>query len=200
MIFRFITCLCVLILLYAGFEYGRLAWLARDAHSPGADFLVLTQGKGPNITAFIDYSCTNCAPVYKALADIQELHPNLTLTIRPIAYIDTQAVQLAHLAMAAGSEGHFPEIHAAFIEQNGQLSDSFLRETFSLYGMDYTALSSDETARKMNALLEDNSADARWFGVETVPSLIVNDILYTVPAPIEDFSVSNLLPLLAPPP
>ncbi len=198
MAFRIITGLCVLILLYAGFEYGRFAWLAHDAKTPDAKFLIQANGKGPTIAAFIDYSCTNCASVYKALDDARDLHPDLTLIIRPVAYIDNQSVKLTRLAMAAGIAGHFPEIHAAFIEQNGKFSESFLRETFSLYGMDYDTILSDETLAKVDALSRDNMDDAAWIGAATVPALTINNVFYTVPSPIEDFSVSALLPLLAP--
>lgn len=197
MAFRLVTGLCALILLYAAFEWGRFAWLTHDAQTPKAAFLILNDGDNPAIVEFIDYRCNNCQATYKASADLRALHPDLTHIVRPLPYIDEESERLTRLALAAGLEGKFAEIHTAFIERNGQFTEPFLRETFSLYGLDYARALEKSKGEDVTALMIDTIDDAHITGVDSVPTFLIGRALYIVPNPIETITAPDLISVLA---
>ena len=198
--YRFITGGSLVLLLLAAALWGWQQGRTRGLYEPRADFLIERGTGQQTVTAFIDYRCGNCGAFYKALADLKDIRPDVTLIVRPLTFIDTQSVRLARLALAAGTEGRFAEIHAAFLERGGAVDDAFLRETFSFYGLDLAAIEEKAQSGTVEALLMDNADDAVALGVRLIPSLIVGGVYYVPPAPIEDFSVSAILPLLAPAP
>lgn len=198
MTFRIITFLAALALLYCLVEWGRIAWLDRDGLTPSAPFLILADGGGVPVTLVIDYRCGNCGAVYQAFETLQTIHPEFAYIVRPVAYIDEQSILLTRLAMAAGQAGKFHELHTAFAEKGGDFTESFLRETISLYGMDYEELLERAQSEEVTRMIADNIDDAFWFGADSVPSLIVGTQAHRLSPPIEAISVSDLLPLLAP--
>lgn len=197
MAFRIITILCALVLAWSVFEWGRIVWLVRAANTPKASFLVYDKGDGLMVTEFTDYLCNNCAAFAKAVADLRDLHPELGYTIRPMAWINDESIKLTRLAFAAGKHGKFREIHEAFIERNGEFDDTFLRETFSLYGMDYDALLAESQGDDITAMIDDNDEDAGRMGVGIVPSVLIGKVYYTAEQPIDTATVTHLLPVLA---
>lgn len=197
MLFRIVTLIAALILLYCIAEWGRIAWLDHKALTPAAPFLVQADGGGLPVTLVMDYRCGNCAAVYKAFDELKSIRPEFAYIIRPVPYIDEQSELPVRLAMAAGLEGKFADIHEAFTEKGGSLPESFLRETVSLYGMEYDALLERAGGEDISKLVADNIDDALWFGTDTVPSLIVGMRYHRLRAPIETITVTDLLPLLA---
>ncbi len=196
--YRLITGLSLVLLLLASAFWGWHQWQIRTAYTPRAAFLV-GQGTGSQtVTAFIDYRCGNCGAFYKALGDLKDLRPDVTLIVRPLAFIDQQSVRLSRIALAAGTQGRFPEIHAAFLERDGAFDDAFLRETLSLYGLDLSEIEKKAGSSEVEALFQDNVDDAVKLGVGTIPSLMIGDMYHPAQNPIENFSVSDILPLLAP--
>ncbi len=196
MAFRIITGLCVLILLYGGFEWVRIAWLMRDAKTPDAAFLVQDTNTGPALNVFVDYRCGNCQPFYKAVDDLRTLHPDLHYIIRPLIWIDDRSDTLTRFVLAAGLEGKFLEMHEALLERNGDIPDSFLRETASLYGLDYDALVEKAQSDEVTKMADDNGEDAAGLGIEVIPSLSIGPVYFRPAGPLEALSVSDLLPAL----
>lgn len=197
-LYRILTILSLLVLLAVCVLYVWQQQQTKGLYMPRAEFLIDKGNSEQTVTAFIDYRCGNCGAFYKALADLKELRPELTLIIRPLAFIDQQSVRLTQLALAAGTEGHFNEIHIAFLERNGAFDDAFLRETLSLYGLDLAELEKKSQSGHVQELFMDNTDDATLLGVNLIPSLLIGNTYYVPPAPIENFSVSDILPLLAP--
>lgn len=197
MIFRIVTAVCLLIAAYAAFEWGRLKWLDYDAITPAAPFLVMADGGGPAVTLVMDYRCGNCHAVYRAFDALMELRPEFTYIVRPVPFIDTQSEELVGLVIAAGVQGHFTDIHRAFTETTASLSPSFIRETFSLYGLDEERTREIAQSEAVSKLIADNLDDVIWFGGNSVPSLIVDGRYHRLPDPIDAITPADLLPLLA---
>lgn len=197
MAFRIITIIAALIFLYCVAEWGRIAWFDHDALTPAAPFLIQADGGGIPVTLVMDYRCGNCAAVYQAFDDLKTLRPEFAYIIRPVPYIDDESELLVRLVMAAGLDGNFKSLHEAFAEKGGEFSESFIRETVSLYGMDYDALLARAQSDEVSKLVADNIDDALWFGGDSVPSLIVGTQAHRIAQPIEAVSAQTLLPLLA---
>lgn len=197
MVFRIITIIAALILLYCVAEWGRIAWFDHDALTPAAPFLIQADGGGIPVTLVMDYRCGNCAAVYQAFDELKNLRPEFAYVVRPVPYIDDQSELLVRLVMAAGLEGNFAALHDAFAEKGGEFPESFIRETVSLYGMDYDALLARAQSDEISKLVADNIDDALWFGGDSVPSLIIGTQAHHFAPPIEAVSVQTLLPLLA---
>lgn len=197
MAYRIVTIIAALILLYCVAEWGRIAWLDRDALNPSAPFLIQADGGGIPVTLVVDYRCGNCTAVYQAFNELQNIRPEFAYIIRPVPFVDAQSELPIRLVMAAGLEGKFTEIHEAFAEKGGDFPESFLRETISLYGMDYDALLERAQSETVSKMVADNIDDVVWFGGDSIPSLIVGTRAHRLSAPIEGTTVQSLLPLLA---
>lgn len=198
MAFRIITLLCALALGWSVYEWGRVVWLMRGAQAPEAEFLVYEAGTGGiMLNEFTDYLCDNCTAFSASVADLRDLHPDLGYTIRPMAWINDESDKLTRLAFAAGTQGKFREIHDAFMERKGQFDDSFLRETFSLYGMNYDAMIERGGQADITAMIADNDEDAGRLGVGIVPSVMIGNLHVTSRQPIDTATVADLLPALA---
>lgn len=196
--FRIAIVLSLIVLAYAAFEWGRLAWLAKQAYEPGAEFLA----DGPPdsdlyAVLYLDYRCANCANAYAAFDGLRAARPDIRYVVRPLSFIDEESLRLMHLVLAAGLKGKFDEMHRAFLERNGNITDSFLRETAALYDLDYEEWIKDSESDEVHEIIDDIFRAAETTGVESVPSFTIGRTWYRAPDPIETVDTAMLLSWLA---
>lgn len=61
-----------------------------------------------------------------------------------------------------------------------EIPDSFIEETANLYGLDYVQLVSDSNSKKVDKILESNSAALEYAGATSVPAFMSKDQTYLV--------------------
>lgn len=72
-----------------------------------------------------------------------------------------------------------------------------MRETFSLYGLDYARALEKSKGEDVTALMIDTIDDAHITGVDSVPTFLIGRALYIVPNPIETITAPDLISVLA---
>jgi len=119
--------------------------------------------------------------LHPTLQELKQVHKDVRYIARPIAFDDSEKENPARIAIAAGLQGKFTEIHEAFLEYpKGEIPDSFIEETALLYGLDYDLLLKDSKGKKVQEILDNNLSAAAHAGITSVPSLMIKDQIYIV--------------------
>lgn len=138
--------------------------------------------KGPNhapvtIVEWADFECGFCARAVPILEAAQKAYPNqvrLVFKHFPLA-MHPHSTQLSKLAVAAGNQGKFWEMHAAlFAGRGGQLDEAGIAKLASELKLDSNKLLADLAAPETEERLTRDRAMADKLGLKGTPFIIIN--------------------------
>jgi len=174
--FRIVLGILALLALYGVYEVSRLSMMYGAVRKPDAAFQV----SGPEdakltFVEFIDYGCHYCRITHPAVRDFLNLRKDIRYVARPIPILGDESDRLARLALAAGLQGKFSEMHEAFLSrgENDPIDDKFIRETTALYGLDPVRLIADSEGKEVRGFVDDNLRAADRAGISSTPAFFI---------------------------
>jgi|GEM_PF-1535668 len=185
----FLTGLVALAALYSLAGIAVLKWDNYKAEHPKAEFLVMDHGTNTlTITDFTNYTCGYCKEMHSVIKETLSLQKNIRYISRPILLElnipedqRQKPVALEKLALAAGLQNKFQEMHDMFMEYPKNLiPEELLQETAELYGINYQKMVEDAKSDKIQKYLDNNFDNMISIKVESIPSYVVNNNIYTV--------------------
>ena len=88
---------------------------------------------------------------------------------------------MARIALAAGLQGRFWEMHTALMEHPQYVvTDVFVEETAAVYGLNIDQLNRDIRSKTVDKLLKKSDKSINAAGLYSTPSLMIKDKVYTI--------------------
>ncbi len=177
--------LCLILIIAAGYTVFGIAhfkWAAHSVKHPKADFLVSGNlSSDDTLIEFLNYGCGYCKEIHSVIKELKQVRKDLRIVLRPISLDDVEKDKITRIALAAGLQGQFEEMHNAFLEYPEiEIPDSFVEETAALYGLDYDQLLKDANGKEVEKILNDNFSAIEYAGVTSVPAFMFKDQTYIV--------------------
>lgn len=184
-----VAALIILGLIYSLLGIGYFKWAYYQVENPKADFLTIErQDNNLTIIEFTNYSCDYCKKIHPAIEQAVKLHKDVSYVIRPVllpaaleAAIKQEPAALEKLAMAAGMQGYFKEMHDSFMGYpDSIIPEEFIKETAVLYGIDYEKMVQDSKSKQVEKYLNDNVTDMLGINIQSIPSYVVGKKTYII--------------------
>lgn len=116
-LYKFLILILVLAAGYTLFGIGHFKWTAHKVGNPNAQFLISGNiSSNETLVEFLNYGCGYCKEIYPIVEELKQVRKDLRLIVRPITLGDPAKDKLTRLALAAGLQNKFNEMHAAFLE------------------------------------------------------------------------------------
>jgi protein-disulfide isomerase len=175
MLFRVIVVILVLAAAYALFEIYRFSAMNYSVQSTKTEFVTQGPAKADvTMVEFLDYKCGFCRDMHPSIKEFLNTRKDVRYVARPIAVLGEESARLARLALAAGMQGKFWEMHDAFLTTDADIDDKFLRETAALYDIDYDKMIADADGDDVKKIFDDNVKDADNAAIYSTPTVVIN--------------------------
>lgn len=177
---------CVLILILAAgytlFGIGAYKWVHHTVKNPKAEFLVSGNKQGnETLVEFMNYGCGYCKEIHPTLIELKEVRNDLRYVIQPVLLNIPEMDKPTRLAVAAGLQGKFDEMHQAFLEYpESPIPDDFIEETANLYGIDYDQMVTDAAEKKVQKILDHGFNAIENMSIYSIPSFVFKNKIYIV--------------------
>lgn len=178
MFFRILVVCLVLAASYALFEIWRVHAFYSRMHNPESDFTVMNDDGSLTIVDFINYECNACKDTSKLLVQQAKENKDIRLVVRPVPYEGKAIENDVKMALAAGLQGKFWELHDALIDYKDTPDEKFFKETAALYDIDYNKMLKDSEGMKVMDIMKSNATAAYNLGVTSTPALLVGKSFY----------------------
>ncbi|MAJ36162.1 MAG: hypothetical protein CBC12_13660 [Candidatus Puniceispirillum sp. TMED52] len=129
------------------------------------------------IYEFSDYNCGYCKRAFTDLLDVLAEDGNVRLVIKEFPILAESSVDAARLALHAGAQAKFEDIHSELMDWRGAISNDLLTglaEEYDITGFDINDRDSDP----MMEILRQNYALGQQFGIEGTPGFIIGGKIY----------------------
>lgn len=122
---------------------------------------------------FFDYRCPYCKRV---AADVDALvgeDTKLRIVFKEFPILGPESVFAAKLALAAGQQGKYREMHTALMDHRGDFGELALMELAKGLGLDVARLKSDLDGPAIAGMVQTNLDLGREMGVSGTPAFII---------------------------
>ncbi len=193
-LYKFCVFLLILASVYVALGIGHFKLMYARVDNPRAEFLVSGDvTSDETIVEFLNYGCGYCKEIYPRIEELKQVRKDVRFVVRPIILGDEGKDKITRLAIAAGLQDKFDEMHKAFLEYPElEIPNDFIEETANLYGVDYAQMVEDANGKEVTKILENNFKALESAGITSVPALMVKDQIYIIP----DEGLPNLKQLL----
>lgn len=141
--------------------------------SPAADL---------KIVEFFEYDCRPCQDAQEALHEAIRKDGNTLLFPRALGLDSAESIHAALLSYAAGTQGKFPQVHAALMRNYRVINEEVLNDMATTTGIDLEKLGKDMQDPAILALLEENSSLHQHLHLPQIPVFLVGkNIVYSPP-------------------
>lgn len=130
------------------------------------------------ITEIMDYRCPYCRQMHDSMTTLVALHPEIRVVYRVYPIFKHQAIREAKMAMAAGMQGKFEEMHNKLIRREEPVMPEDLEALISELGLDKEQFEKDMLSWSATKDLLDSSAAVEALGIKSTPTLIVDKKIY----------------------
>lgn len=168
-----------LIAAYAIYGIAHFKWVFHNIDQPVSFQVTGDLNSDITVIEFLNYSCQFCKELHPTVKELMEVRKDIRYIARPIPFEDDPSMRLTKIAMAAGLQGKFWEMHNALLENpNVFIDDAFIEETSNLFGIDYAQLTEDIESDKVKDLMNENIAALINSGTQYTPSFLVGKKIY----------------------
>ena len=180
--YKFCVFILVLAAGYTIFGIGAYKWVHYSVNNPNADFLVSGNTQNDEtLIEFMNYGCGYCKEIHPTLLELKEVRKDLRYVIYPILLNNPEMDKPTRLAVAAGLQGKFDDIHRAFLEYpESPIPDDFIEETANLYGIDYDQMVADADGKKVQKILDHGFKAIDNMGIYSIPSFVFKNKIYII--------------------
>lgn len=144
------------------------------ANLPGSFYL----GKADapiTIVEFFDYHCGYCKAAMPTLLKLVEDNPDVRIRFMEFPILAAESETASRAAIAAAAQGKYVEIHRAFMEAPGTLSEKRILAIAADHGLDVAKLKADMAAKATEDIIAAYRAFAEDVGFDGTPSLIIGN-------------------------
>lgn len=127
------------------------------------------------VVAFLDYNCLDCRADAPELAKLIANDGNVRLVIKEFPTLGKHSEAVARMALAAGRQGKYLEVHEKFLATPGRLTKEQALDIAEKLGLDRAQLVQDSRDRAVANALGDDKRIAGKLGVRDVPFYLVGD-------------------------
>lgn len=142
---------------------------------PGVPFAGRADGD-VTVIEFMDYNCPYCRRLAPELEKLMKADPRVRVLYKEWPIFGGVSVYAARVAVAAGWQGKYLQVHERLIGSSGRLdSEARVRELAKDAGVDLARLDRDLKVhdRRIQAVLKRNDREAQSLGFEGTPGLVV---------------------------
>lgn len=135
------------------------------------------------LVEFFDYECPHCATFAPVLHAVSESHKGKLVEyfmMFPIESKHPESRSAAQAAIAASAQGKFPEMHKLLFEKSPMHGKDAVLGYATALGLDLTKFAADYAAASAQVTSDASQGDKA--GVDSTPSLFINDRRYEGPA------------------
>lgn len=134
----------------------------------------------PEVTliAVMDYRCPFCRKIEPILQDVIKRNPDVRIVYRVLPIFKESSLREAKLAMAAGKQGKFREMHERLIARENPVTNNDVKAYIQELGLNESQLHNDMASWQASKEIMDTVNAASELGVTGTPSLIIGRTLY----------------------
>ena len=130
------------------------------------------------ITEVMDYRCPACRQIHPVMAALVERHPEIRVIYRVYPVFGAESIHEAKMAMAAGLQGKFEDMHNILITRDDPVSPDDEQTIITALALDQDKYRADKLSWAATKDLLDSSAALEAIGLRSTPTLIVNRTIY----------------------
>ena len=168
---------------------------------PEPPFIVITP-RGPlsakvTIYQFSDFVCEQCLNAATVMQDLSKEFPDdVKIYFKHLPFTrHSEVVRASKVALAAGVQGKFWEMHDSLFENQGSLGEQTYRKLAGDLGLDIEQFNRDRRNPKLDKVLDADVSHARSVKVTGLPTFVINGRVLRAYGSLETFReiVTSLL-------
>lgn len=126
------------------------------------------------ITEIMDYRCPYCRAMHDSMSAFVALHPEVRVIYRVYPIFKGPSIFEAKMAMAAGLQGRFEDMHNILIHRDKPVSVAEKNQIVKDLGLDATRFDEDMFSWKATQDLIAASGAVEGLGIKGTPAFVVN--------------------------
>ncbi len=127
------------------------------------------------IVEFFDYNCGYCKMMFPKIMDFVNKDGKTKWVLKEMPILSEGSGGAAKVALAANKQGKYAEIHKAFMNHKGQLSEATALEIAKEHKLDMNKLQKDMASKDIQDTLNANRELAVKLQVSGIPVFIIGD-------------------------
>ncbi len=179
MLLRILLAAVLILGLYTGYRF----WTVGQAY---AVLRAAPQGQsiGPDDASIVmvelmDYRCPACRLVNKAVEEAADANPDVRVIFRQLPIFGEQSMKEAQIALAAGLQGHFREMHDILIARTAPVQDSEIDALATQAGVDPARLKQDMADPALKEEVMKTKYATQAMGIRSTPTFLIGKTLYS---------------------
>ena len=129
---------------------------------------------------FLDYRCKYCREVHKVVLEFLDQNPDVKLIYRHMLVFERPSLIDAEIALAAGMHNKFEQAHEYLISREDPILDREIDDLAMSLGIDPKQFRKDMKDYHMGQFLIETINSSAILGIESVPTFIVGDVVYSL--------------------
>ncbi len=127
------------------------------------------------VVEFFDYNCGYCKRGLHDIVKLVESDPNVRVVFKELPILSKGSEEASRIAIAAGKQGKYWEVHRAMLETKGMLNETTGLQIATKLGLDIDKLKKDMASPEVEAEIKKSEALAKKMGVNGTPHFLVGD-------------------------
>ncbi len=137
---------------------------------------VAGDGKGDvTVVEFFDYNCGYCRKAVEPMGKLIDADKKVKVVMVDFPIFGKDSEGAARVAIAAGKQGKYWEMHQALLRHKGANSEEVAYQLAEKMGLDMAKLKADAGSEATSKLMADNKALAEKLGIQGTPHFYVGD-------------------------
>lgn len=175
MYMRLLTVAILIVCALIGWRfYSKITAFEKLAQAPHNQYVGPADNPALIITEIMDYRCPYCRAMSDTMTAYAARHPDVKIIYRVYPIFAEQSIREGKLAMAAGKQGKFLEMHNKLIRRTEPVTREAENELIKELGLDAEKFHQDVLAWDATKDLLDTAAAVEALGIKSTPTLIVN--------------------------
>ena len=127
------------------------------------------------IYEYSDYNCGYCKRLFKTLQTLVAEDSDILIIVKEFPVLTKSSVLAAKAALAAAEQNKFLEYHFALMTSVGGITNSTLRSTANMLGLNMKQFDEAISSERLERILRRNINAGRAIGIEGTPALLIGD-------------------------
>ena len=127
------------------------------------------------VVEFFDYNCGYCKRGLQELIKLVDGDPNVRVVFKELPILSKGSEEASRVAIAAGRQGKYWDIHKAMLEAKGQMNEANALAIATKLGLDIEKLKKDMASPEVEEEIKKSEALAKKMGVNGTPHFLVGD-------------------------
>ena len=124
------------------------------------------------LVEFFDYRCEACAAGFPAIKELQTIDPQVEVIYRELPFLGSNSEFAARVALAAGLQGKYLELHDALMQNSANLDEDTAMSIAKQANLNLSELTDDMQSPFVNKQLFENSLLAAKINLNSTPTYL----------------------------